>query len=460
VARPATSSVPAQAPTELLERDAELSALGECLAMVRHRSLGRVVIVGGEAGVGKTALLRRFAEGCEDSARILSGGCDSLFTPRPLGPLLVVAESSGGELEEVVGRGVLPHEVVAALARALQARRLTVFVLEDMHWADEATLDVLRLLARRIQTVPALIVVSYRDDELALADPLRIVLGELATNEAVKRLKLAALSPAAVARLAWPHGVDADELYRKTAGNPFFVVEVLAAGGDELPAAVRDAIFARAARLSASARWLLEATSIVRGQAELWLLEALAQEAIRALDQCLASGMLMPSSAGVAFRHELARLAVEEAVAPNRRVELHRRALAALANPSDGALDLARLSYHAEAAGDADAVLRLAPAAASSAASLGAHREAAAQYARALRFGGRLSAAERAELLEARAHECYLTDQYDDGIAALEQALELRRTTGDALKEGEVTASPLGVSLVPGPDRGVRRLRT
>ena len=139
---------------------------------------------------------------------------------------------------------------------------------------------------------------------------------------------------------------------------------------------------------------------------------------------------------------------------------MHRRALAALANPSDGALDLARLSYHAEAAGDADAVLRLAPAAASSAASLGAHREAAAQYARALRLGGRLSAAERAELLEARAHECYLTDQYDDGIAALEQALELRRTTGDALKEGEVTASPLGVSLVPGPDRGVRRLRT
>jgi len=406
--------------------------------MVRHSSLGRVVIVGGEAGIGKTTLLRGFAERCEDSARILWGGCDPLFTPRPLGPLLVVAESTGGELEEVVGRGVLPHEVVAALVRALTARGPTVFVLEDMHWADEATLDVLRLLARRIQTVPALIVVSYRDDELALADPLRIVLGELATNEAVKRLRLAALSLAAVVRLAEPHGVDPDELYRKTAGNPFFVVEVLAAGGDELPDTVRDAVFARAARLSAPARRLLEATSIVRAQAEPWLLDALAEDAIGALDECLGSGMLTPSPGGVAFRHELARLAVEGAVAPNRRVELHKRALAALATPPDGALDLARLAYHAEAAGDADAVLRLAPAAAGSAASLGAHREAAAQYARALRFGGRLSAAKRAELLEDRAHECYLTDQYDDGIGALEQALEIRRTRGDAINEGDV----------------------
>jgi DNA-binding CsgD family transcriptional regulator/tetratricopeptide (TPR) repeat protein len=422
---------------QLLERTGELSTLGECLEEVRRSSRGRIMLVSGEAGVGKTALLRQFCEEWSESARILWGACDPLFTPRPLGPLLVVAEDAGGVLEDVVASGVMPHEVVAALARELQARAPTVFVLEDLHWADEATLDVLRLLARRVETVPALIVASYRDDELDHRHPLRIVLGELATSQAVGRLKLAALSPEAVAQLAEPHLVDADELYRKTAGNPFFVVEALAGEGEEIPETVRDAIFARFARLSAPGKHLLEAVAIVPPLAELWLLEALAPEAIGGLDECLTSGMLVSESAGVAFRHELARLAVEESVAPNRRVDLHRQALSALADPPDGAPDLARLAHHAEGAGDVDAVLRFAPAAAARAASLGAHREAVAQYARALRFGDRLPEAERAELLERRSQECYLTDQYDEGIAALEEALECRRALGDRLKEGD-----------------------
>ena len=145
------------------------------------------MLVGGEAGVGKTALLRRFAAEQRRSARILWGACDPLFTPRPLGQLLAVAEEAGGELEDVVASGVLPHEVAATLARELRARAPTVFVLEDAHWADEATLDVLRLLASRIETVPALVVASYRDDGLDAAHPLRLVLGELATSRAVER---------------------------------------------------------------------------------------------------------------------------------------------------------------------------------------------------------------------------------------------------------------------------------
>jgi DNA-binding CsgD family transcriptional regulator/tetratricopeptide (TPR) repeat protein len=425
------------ASSQLLERAGELSRLTEALQAVQASSQGRIVLVGGEAGVGKTALLRRFCEDCHEPARILWGGCDPLFTPRPLGPLLAVAEAAGGELEEVVANGVVPHEVVAALVRELRSRAPTVFVLEDLHWADEATLDVLRLLARRVEAVPALIVASYRDDELDRAHPLRIVLGELATSRAVGRLKLAALSPAAVAQLAEPQGVDAGELYGKTAGNPFFVVEVLAAQGEEIPDTVRDATFARAARLSSPARRLLEAVAVVPPQAELWLLEGIAGESIDALDECLTSGMLTCVPAGVGFRHELARLAVEESIALNRRVDLHRQALAAFADPPGGVPDLARLAHHAEAAGDVDAVLRFAPAAAARAASLGAHREAAAQYARALRFGDRLPAAGRAELLERRSRECYITDQYDEGIAALEDALEYRRTLGDTLKEGE-----------------------
>jgi DNA-binding CsgD family transcriptional regulator/tetratricopeptide (TPR) repeat protein len=422
---------------ELLERERELASLADTLEEVRDGSGGRLVLLCGEAGVGKTALLRRFREQCGQSARILWGGCDPLFTPRPLGPLFAVAEGTGGEFEEVVARAVMPHEVMGALLHELRARAPTAFVLEDAHWADEATLDVLRLLARRVETVPALIVVSFRDDELDRVHPLRIVLGELATSRSVERLKLAPLSPAAVAQLADPHAVDAEELYRKTAGNPFFVVEALASQADEIPNTVRDAVLARAARLSPRARRLLEAVAIVPLQAELWLLEALDGEGTDALEECLASGMLASDLAGISFRHELARLAVEESVAPNRRVELHRKALAALTDPPVSTADVARLAHHAEAAGDADAVLRFAPAAALRAASLGAYREAAAQCARALRFGDRLSAAERAELLERRSHACHISDQNDAAVEAIQGALECRRAVGDRLAEGD-----------------------
>jgi DNA-binding CsgD family transcriptional regulator/tetratricopeptide (TPR) repeat protein len=421
----------------LLERAAERSMLAERLAAVARGSGGQVLLVSGEAGVGKTTLLRRFCEQRGRSARILWGACDPLFTPSPLGPLLAVAGESGGELGAVVERGAMPYAVVAALAHELSARAPTVFVLEDLHWADEATLDVLRLLARRVETVPALVVASYRDDQLDRAHPLRVMLGELATSRSVGRIKLGRLSPAAVAQLAGPYGVDADELYRKTAGNPFFVVEALAAGAEGIPDTVRDVVLARIARLSPAGAMLLDAVAVVPPKAEHWLLEALAGDAAGHLDECLASGMLVADSAGVAFRHELARLAVEDSMPPHRKVGLHRRALAALTDPAGGAPDPARLAHHAEAAGDADAVLRFAPAAAARAASLGAYREAAAQYARALRFGDRLPVDERAELLERRSHACYLTDQNDAAVAAIQDALEGRRRLGQRLEEGE-----------------------
>jgi DNA-binding CsgD family transcriptional regulator/tetratricopeptide (TPR) repeat protein len=407
------------------------------MASVRDDGQGRLALVGGEAGVGKTALLRRFCEDQPRSARIMWGACDSLFTPRPLGPLLDVVRLTGGELGRLVEAGAKPHDVAAALMNELTEGAPALVVLEDLHWADEATLDVVRIVGRRIGTVPALVVATYRDDELDPAHPLRLVLGELATADSVDRTKLSPLSPAAVAELAGPHGVDPDELYRVTGGNPFFVTEALAAGHEALPpSTVRDAVLARAARLSPPARELLEAVAVVPPQAELWVLEACAADRLGYLQECLASGMLGSQPNAVAFRHELARLAVEESIAPNRRVELHRLALAALAEPPGGQPDLARLAHHAEAAGDTDAVLRFAPAAATRAASLGAHREAAAQFGRALRFGGDLPLERTAELLEQLSYECYVTDQSDDAIQALERAIECYRKLGDVQKEG------------------------
>jgi len=437
VIRPSVA-VTSQPAGELLERAAQLEALNAHLDSVRQKAQGRIVFVRGEAGVGKTALLRRFFDSGGKPLRILWGGCDPLFTPRPLGPLLAIAEEAGGELAEVVQAGAKPHEVVAALTRELRGRTVTVFALEDIHWADEATLDVLRLLARRIESVPSLVIATYRDDELDRKHPLRIMLGELATSPVVDRLKVAPLSLPAVAQLAEPFGVDGEELFRKTSGNAFFVAEALAAGADEIPDTIRDAVLARAARLGSNARRLLEAVAIVPHHADVRLLTALAGDVIESLDECLTSGMLVSDAAGIGFRHELARLAVEESVAPNRRLDLHNKALGVLAGQPHEALDLDGLAHHAEAAGDVDAVMRFAPEAAVRAASLGAHREAAAHYARALKHGDLLSPAKRADLLERRARECFLIDQYDEGIADLEQALECRRSTGDRLHEGDV----------------------
>ena len=163
-----------------LERADGLSVLEESLAGVGASAEGRLVLVAGEAGVGKTALLRSFCESQSGSVRVLWGACEPLLTPRPLGPLCDVAEAIGGEFEELVGAGARPHEVAAALMRELRTRAPTVLVLEDVHWADEATLDVLRLLGARVGSVPALVLASFRDDELDRAQQLRIVLGELA----------------------------------------------------------------------------------------------------------------------------------------------------------------------------------------------------------------------------------------------------------------------------------------
>jgi DNA-binding CsgD family transcriptional regulator/tetratricopeptide (TPR) repeat protein len=216
---------------------------------------------------------------------------------------------------------------------------------------------------------------------------------------------------------------------------------VLAAGGGGIPATVRDAVLARVARLSPAAPELLEAVAVSPQRVEPWLLEALAGAVADSLDECLGSRMLAAEAGGVSFRHELARLAVAETLAPNRAAALHPAALSALADPPTGDPDMARLAHHAEAAGDRGAVLRFAPAAAARAWSVGAHREAAGQYARALRFGDALPAEMCAELLQARAYECYLSDQLDAAIESQEQALARLRKLGDPRTEGDALRS-------------------
>ena len=406
---------------QLIEREAYLAALGEHLgsAVGGH---GRLVLVGGEAGVGKTSLVRAFAEEQAGKARVVWSACDGLFTPEPLAPLDELAPG----LDRTSGR----REVFAAALEELGSRS-TIAVVEDAHWADEATLDLLRYLGRRLDGTTALLIATYRDDEIGPQHPLRLVLGDV---ESARRIALPPLTEDGVRALAEGSDVDAHELFRQTGGNPFFVTEVLAAGGTGVPSSVRDAVLARAARLDPLARRILDAAAVVGLETDLALLEGIVGEPLRSLDECLAAGVLQSIEGGVGFRHELARRAVEDAIDPVRRSEFHARALHALSGSSDSA----RLAHHSEAAGDAQAVLEHARAAAERAAERGAHREAAEQYARCLRFADDLPSEVIAELLERRSQECSVTLQVEEALLAGLAALERYRELGDRLKEGEL----------------------
>ena len=412
----------------LLEREHELSRLASWLDEALG-GRGRLVLVGGEAGVGKSALVDRFTTATPEPVRVLVGACDPVATARPLGPVLDIAIAAGGALAAAVRAGDSPEAVAGALLRDLDR---TLVLVEDVHLADGSTLDVLRFLARRIRAVATMLVATYRDDAIAVDHPVRMLLGDVAAFPTVRRLTLPALSPRAVAVIAEGTGLDTAELHRRTGGNPFFVTEIVAAGVLCIPPTARDAVLARAARLSPAARVLLDVVAVIGDNADATLVGAVAGSDAAHLDECVAAGMLRQVDRSFGFRHDIARQAVYEAILPMRRVALHRVVLRELTSG-----DPARLAHHAEAAGDADATLRHAVAAARQAARLGAHAQAAAQYGRALRAGSGLGPRERAELLEWRSAECAVSDQVAEAVAACEDALDAWRSLGDRRREGD-----------------------
>lgn len=412
---------------ELLERDELLATLREGLAAAAE-GVGSLPFVAGEAGIGKTALVGRFGASVEGEARVLVGGCDAMGTPRPLGPLVDMAPHLGPTIAALLDDASARARVFAHLLAAFRERP-TVAIFEDVHWADDATLDLLRYLGRRIGGTRALVLATYRHDEVGVRHPLRVLLGDLATSPAVARLQVPPLSRAAVARLAVGLEADVDELHRITAGNAFFVAEVVAAGGRRLPASVQDAVAARLARLDEDARAAVEHASVLGRPTRPELYERLGV-AGSGLDAAVAAGLLVEVEGGLAFRHELAREAVAATVPTARRRTLHGAVLAALEAAPPDHVDLATLAHHAAEAGDGAAVARWAPAAGRQAAGLGAHREALAQFERALPYLERLSDEEHSEVLGAYARECEILDRYGDARSAWRTAIGRWRAAG------------------------------
>jgi DNA-binding CsgD family transcriptional regulator len=421
---------------ELLERSQQLETLSTLLDEAAEGT-GRLVLVAGEAGVGKTALCRKFCDSVAERSTAMWGACDPLAAARPLGPLVDISTELGGEIPGLLKEGARDRVFVETLRQLIERSEATIVVFEDVHWADESTLDLLRFLARRIGSAHVLLLVTYRDDQLDQTHPLRVVLGDLASAAAVRRLAIPPLSQAAVRELAADSSLDAGKLHRETGGNPFYVTEVLSGGSKGLPPTVVDAVLGRAARLSLRARRTLDAAAVIGARIEPTLLLDLTGVDSASLDECISSGMLRFDPPAYAFRHELARQAVMGAVSPQRRAALHAEILSLLRKMPVESQQLPRLAEHAEEAGDRQAVLEFAPAAAAAAAALGAHREASAQYARALRFADQLPPEPKAKLLESRSYECYLIGRFDEAVASRREALELWRILANPLKQGE-----------------------
>lgn len=428
----------------LLERETALAELDR-LRRDAARGTGRVVLLCGEAGVGKSTLIRRFVPGRDERVRVLRGWCDPVSAPRPFGPLIDMLGQLGA-VEAAKLATALNHggneAIYARLMRLFGDGGVWVCVIEDMHWADSATLDLLRYLARRVGSLPVLMVVSYRDDEVGPEHPLAVALGDLATCAELRRIRLDPLSRGAVAMLTQDSGINVAELHRLTGGNPFFITEILAAGREALhdgalPRSVSEAVWSRLARLSSPAREVAAAAAICGPRGGTGLLEKVCPQAFEALDECLSAGVLCLDGQVVSFRHELARRATIQQIPAHRRREIHCRALAALAEPPIDADTLPALAFHADQTGDDEAAVRYGMAAAERAAGLGANREAADMYAVALRHADAAPVGRKVALLEQHAFANYLSGAPLAAAQSWRSAATLRHTLGDRLGESE-----------------------
>jgi DNA-binding CsgD family transcriptional regulator/tetratricopeptide (TPR) repeat protein len=442
--------------TRVLERDDAATVLHGQLAEARE-GRGGVVLVTGEAGIGKTTLVRSFLDHSIGIARTLVGACDPLDTPRPLGPLIDAARSEAPDLARRLAEG-MPR--AAAFATALDlvddVDGSAVFVIEDLHWADEATLDLFTFLSRRLDDRPVLMVATFRSDEVDDHHPLRLRLGDVRAHIRA-RIELEPLSADAVRELAVDAGLDGIDIglvHDTTGGNPFFVTEMLAEraapfGDSEIavPETVRDAVLARSSRLPPTARAVLEAAAIVPGRADRRLIETMSgrspSEVDEGFDTCAALGLLdlLPNDA-VEFRHELGRLAIEGSLPTRERRRLNAAALDALRR-SPLQRDLSRLSHHAAAAGDSAAVLEFAPRAADEATASGAHREAAALLELAVRHAHVVGAGQQGVLWLRLADARAALGDYEADFEACVRAVEVLESADDVerLAEAHVTAA-------------------
>lgn len=417
----------------LLERD-DIVAQLDGLAGQALDGHGCVVFVVGEAGIGKTSVLRAIAERLGERLgerpagrlRLLWSACEDLSTAEALTLLRDLTVVDGDALDRATDKGsrlTLFGDTLARLATVP-----TVLLIEDLHWADDGSIDFIRYIGRRVVDLPLMLIVSARNEDQAARSRLARAATDLPPTIR-HRFDLERLSPVAVGRLAAARGLIGSAIHEVTGGNPLLVAELLAAGGRR-SASIDDIVVGRADRLDDAARAFLDYCAIIPRRVSLEQIDdAAVPDAVIAA--CAETGLLLADGTGLAFRHEITRRAVEDALSPLRRAQLHRRELARLDRAGASA---ARRLHHAIGAGDRPRIEELAPLAAAQASRLGAHREAANAWAALLE---REEPAGDPRQFELYAFELHVTGEMARAIAWQQRALAIHVETGDTLRQGD-----------------------
>ncbi len=408
----------------LFERDRELSRLHDALADLGNG--GKVALIRGEAGVGKSALVDEFLDGHHNEVHTYVGYCDDLLTPQPLGPFWDLARDEprlNASLTESDPRGVM-ETVLDLLSNTL---RPNIVVIEDTQWVDDASLDVIKYLGRRIPSTNGLLVLTYRDTEVDLDHPLRTALGAVPVGSTI-RLNLSPLSADAVRSLAGNPDIDTEQLLDLTGGNPLLVTELSAEGLDGVPESIQESVLARASKLEQATVQLIEGASVVPGGVEPRLLELVGGYTEASHDEAVRSGMLQVHEGRLQFRHEIVRRAVEQALPSARRRRLNKSVLGALIEMDS---DLSRVVHHAREANDAATIVEYAPLAAEAAMQAGSYREAASHFRALGPYLGQIDEEDRGAILDQWAQSEFFIDN-PKALGLLESAIELHRQLNDA----------------------------
>ena len=415
----------------LLERESLLGSLQDHLTLASQGS-GSLLLVAGEAGAGKTSLIRGFVESLTTSTLVIQGACDPLTTPRPLSPLYDFAADPDSGLDGLVVKDKPSIEMFSdVLDRLRNTTRPIVMVIEDIHWGDDGTLDFLKFIGRRLAGANAMLICTYRDDEVGPDHVLRPVLGQLIPLESTRRLVVPPLSLAAVTQLATDRGHDPADLMRLTDGNAFFVTEVLASG-ETLPETIQEAVLARVAQLEKGPRRVVEGVSVAPRSLQIDHAATIVGGRLDDIDAALAAGVLVGDGHSLRFRHELARSAVEQSLPPARRLGLHMRMLSILEEEEHP--DLARLAHHAVRAGRSDLIVEYAPRAGDEAARRGSRREAVSFYRAALDHADDLSPDRVADLRVELGVELRLLDEPQSAETEFKLAIDHFRESGNVEK--------------------------
>ena len=419
----------------LIERDGFMASLEQHFEDISSGE-GHCIFISGEAGIGKTALVKAFCKKQSGECSIYQGACDALFTPRPLAPLFDILWQVNKKRWPASPSSEDRSALFANFFQELSAKKGKILIVfEDIHWADEGTLDFIRFFARRIYQLPCLFILTYRDNEIHSMHPLRNVLGQLPPDSFTK-LIVTPLSKQAVVEMATLKGYSGEDVYSISGGNPFYVNEILASYSPGVPDNIKDSILSVFEHQKEGTKNAWQIWSVMPEGLEVDRIAKIKASG-EAIDHCFAISVIIVENGKVVFKHELYRRTIEESLTPFRRMELNKMMLELFLDSFEEKNEIERILHYAKNANEKKLVVKYAPQAAAKAASIGAHMEASKLYLTAIEYFEGNDKNQLAQFYKAYAYECYLSNQIQEAITFTEKVLNNSKENADVEKTGD-----------------------